>query len=201
MKVPVYFRTRNELDAIQSFVMELNAEIRQKIGWDNAAWIHMTTVYTVKSPIFEHIPKNKRGDKKYIAVIHANKQKMKRLNINLEELLTKIDGIELVRCGDDGPKYTGETTKTEFVVTTESQFTALISVLDKGFGNGNWRIRGPQKNVRQIIKRVEQAKTNTNNPFLLQYVKKYQDGVPLRITVNEPNADLNKYLFKVRLKA
>lgn len=201
MKVPVYFRTRNELDAIRTFIMELNADIRQKIGWSSAAYVHMMTAYTEKSPIYENIPKEKRGDKKYIAVIHANKEKMQRLNVDLEELLSKIDGIELVERSDDGPKYKGETTKAEFVVTTESQFTALISVLDKGFGNGNWRIKGPQKNVRPLIKRVEEAREGKSFPYMMQYVKNYKDGVPLRITVNEPNADLNKYLFKVRLKA
>ncbi len=200
MKIPVFFRTRNELDAIRTFMVELNAEIRQKIGWSSAGWVHMTTKYAEKNPAFNNIPKSKRGDKKYIAVIHANKQKMQRLNIDLEEKLTSIDGIELVRRGDDGPKYKGEKTKTEFTVTTEEQFTELIRVFDAGFGHGNWRVRGPQKNVRQLIKRVEEAR-NSDSPFLLNYVRQYKDGVPLRITVNEENADLNKYLFKLRLRA
>ena len=71
MKVPVYFRTRKELDAIRTFIMELNADIRQKIGWSSAAYVHMMTAYTEKSPIYENIPKEKR---KY------NHQNLKRKN-------------------------------------------------------------------------------------------------------------------------
>lgn len=201
MKVPFYFRTRNELDAVKTFLMELNAEIRQRIGWDSAAWVHMTTAYNERNSTFENIPKSKRGNKKYIAVLNANKQKMKRLDIDLEEKLTNIDGIELVSRNDNGPRYKGEVTKAELTVTTMQQFIELVRVFDKAFGQGNWRVKGPQKNVRQLIKRVEEARTNTSNPFLMNYVRDYKNGVPLRITVNQENADLNKYLFKVKLKA
>ena len=201
MKVPFYFRTRDELASFQTALLELNSEIRKQIGWSSAALVQFTTKYTEKNPIFNNIPKSKHGEKKYIGVLHANQEKMERLNIDLEEWVTKIDGLELVRRGDDGPKYAGETTKGKFVVKTESQFTSLISVLDTAFGHGNWRIKGPQRNVRQLIKRVEEAQSRTDNPFLMNYVRQYKNGVPLGITVNQPNADLNKYLFKVKLKA
>lgn len=201
MKIPVYFRTRNDLASLQEFLMKLNKEIRTKVGWGNASWISMTTKYTEANPTFNNIPKSKPSDKKYMAVIHANKEKMERMNLGLEEKLSGLDGIELVRRGDDGPKYKGETTKAELVVTKIEQFTELVSVFDKAFGHGNWHVRGPRKNIRKLIDSVQTALENPDNVFLLNYVRQFKNGVPLRITVNRENVDLNKYLFKVKLKA
>ena len=201
MKIAIYFRTRDQLDSVVATTKELNELVRQRVGWlDVASWVQLTTKYTDKNPVHDNIPKSKPGDKKYIAVIHANKHKMDQYNIDLEEKFANLDGIELVRRGDDGPKYKGETTKTTFTVTTEEQFTELVRVFDAGFGHGNWRVKGPNRNLRQLIRRVEEAR-RSNNQFMINYVRQYKDGVPLRITVNQENADLNKYLFKLRLRA
>ena len=201
MKIPVYFRTRDQLDSLVEAVKQINDTIRKRVGWlDIVSWVQLTTKYTNKSPIYQNIPKRKPGDKKYIAVIHANKHKMQQYNIDLEEMVASLDGIEFVRRGDDGPKYKGETTETEFTVTTEEQFTELVRVFDAGFGHGNWRVKGPSRNLRQLIRRVEEAR-ESNSSFMMSYIRNYENGVPLRITVNQENADLNKYLFKLRLRA
>lgn len=200
MKVPVFFRTRNQLEALKNFSVEINATIRQKVGWALTSAVTMTTKYSEKTGMFDNIPKNKPGKKKYMAVFHANKEKMDRLGIDLERMLSKIDGIELVRRGDDGAKYKGEKTTATFPLTSEEQFKTIIRDFDNAFGQGNWRMKGP-KNMHQLVKRVEEARSTRDNPWLLNYVRQYADGVPVRIIVNQPNVDLNKYLFKVKLKA
>ena len=200
MKVPFFFRTRNQLSDVENFLTELNESVRKKIGWSSAAWIHMTTQYTNKSPIYQNIPKKKPGEKKYMAVLHANREQMNRLNLDLERMLTKL-GVELAPRNDKEPKYDGETTEAEFLFTSENQFLAAISTFDKGFGQGNWRMKGP-KGMHNLVKRVQDFRDMGDaKPYLRSFIGKYENGVPVKIVVNEANIDMNKYLFKLKLKA
>jgi hypothetical protein len=200
MKIPVYFRTRDQLLGLADFISKTNESIRERIGWSSASWIRMTSKYTEKSPIWNNIPKSKPGDKKYMAVIRTNKEQMERLNIHLEQMLSKLDGIELVNTKDNEPRYKGETTTTEFLFTTEEQFKTIIRDLDAAFGQRNWRMRSSAKGMQRIIKRLQEAK-QSDNTWMYSFIKPYENGVPVRIIVYEANANIDKYLFKARLKA
>lgn len=202
MKIPLFFRTRDQLDSLVEAVKEINDTIRHKVGWlDAASWVQLTTKYTNKSPVYDSIPKSKPGDKKYIAVIRANKHKMQQYNIDIEEKFASLDGIEFVDRGNNEPKYTGETTTKDYTITSYDEFRAITAVFNKGFGAGNWRIKGGPKKFQSVLKQLDAVRKRGPHDFGFNpYRGKYKDGVPVKLVVNQPDADLNKYLFKVKLK-
>lgn len=205
MKVSFFFRTRDEFELMAEKVKILNEELSKRTGWRDNAWVSLNTKYTHNNAMFNNIPKSKKTKKKYLAFLHSNEEKMNRLDVNLENFIINT-GLELVdNSAGNEPKYTGETTTKRIKLQSHDEFRALVSALNNAFGNGNWRLDGPKKTLtspgmQAILKRLQAYKENTNTPFVSMFAEKYQNGVPVRIIVNKPDVDLNKYLFKVRLK-
>ena len=205
MKVSFFFRTRDEFERMAEKVKELNENLSERTGWRDNAWVSLNTKYTSNNEMYNNIPKRKKTKKKYLAFLHSNEEKMKRLGVNLENFIINT-GLELVdNSAGNEPKYTGETTTKRTKLQSHDEFRVLVSALNNAFGNGNWRLDGPKKTLtspgmQAILKRLQAYKENTNTPFMSMFAEKYQNGVPVRIIVNKPDVDLNKYLFKVRLK-
>lgn len=197
MKVPFYFRNKEQYEQAEKLVADLNESIRKKLGWDSASWINLHTKYTKSNPVYHNIPKRKVTDKKYLAILHTNKEKIERVGINLERVLVGA-GFELHKVVDE-PKYTGETTKKKVILTSSDEFNAIVSVMNAGFGKGNWQARCP-RGTKKMLKHVQDIK-NGNERFWTPIPDKYRNGIPVVIEVNQPDADINKYLFKAKLKA
>ena len=202
MKISFFYRTVNEYNSAETLVSEVNGTIRKKIGYrDSLAWVQLHTKYTLKGPRKDtKIPKNKPGKKKYIATIRANKHKMDELNIDLKRLLSKLN-FELVPNVAGTPEYTGETSEKRIKLMSHTEFRAITSVFNKAFGHGNWRINGP-KHLQQTLKNLELTlERPRNNRFNSPFLDRYGNGVSVKIVIYEPNVDIDKYLFKVKLKA
>ena len=205
MKISFNFRTQNEYTRVTDLVRELNAETRSVRRWDTNNALSVTSKHANHLKFNTNIPKSRAGDKVYVGVIHGNKHILDKADIDIYKKLNEID-VELVPKTPSTPKYTGETTVCKFKLTGFTQFRTLTSVFNKKFGYGNWKIKGEGvSNLQKVLKNYESYNDNSGNIVTLGnapsfYRKKYPDGVEVTITVNEPDANIEKHLFKVKLK-
>ena len=137
-------------------------------------------------------------------MIHGNKHTFDKAEIDIYKRLNELD-VELVPKTSSPPKYTGETSSCKFKLTGFTQFRTLTSVFNRKFGNGNWKIKGEGvRNLQKVLKNYESYNDNNNIVTMGNapsfYRKKYPNGVEVTITVNEPDANIEKHLFKVKLK-
>lgn len=208
MKLSFYFKTQEEYGRVSESVREFNALLSSKRRWNSTGdAIRLTSKHGArdkgKMKWFINIPKTKPTKKKYMGVIEANKHLLDEHNIEPRESLEKLK-IELVPTVSNPPKYTGEQTRKKFVLTGLTQFRVLTSIFNKRYGNGNWKIRGP-KHLQKILKNYEETIEKKTNPNVLTfatdyYSDKYPDGIPVTLVVNEPDANIEKQLFKMKLK-
>jgi len=203
MKISFYFTTQNEYNQVKDLVKGLNAGITNSYRWTPNGVLSVTSKHVETSGRFNtNIPKSRSSDKKYIGVIRGNKHVLDKAEIDIYGLLKEIDAY-LVPKLPEIPKYDGEISSCKFALTGFTQFRTLSSVFNARFGHGNWRVNGPKK-LQRILKNYEKRAdrnvvTIGNAPDF--YGKKYTDGVEVTIIVNEPDANIEKHLFKVKLKA
>jgi hypothetical protein len=205
MKISFNFRTQNEYKRATDLVREINIATRIVRRWDTSDTLSVTSKHVdgSNSKFNTNIPKSRSGDKQYVGVIRGNKHLLDKAEIDIYKKLNELD-IELVPKIASSPKYTGETSSCKFKLTGFTQFRTLTSVFNTKFGYGNWKIKGEGvKNLQKVLKNYEKYDDGRtvvigNAPSF--YKKKYPDGVEVTITVNEPDANIEKHLFKVKLK-
>lgn len=208
MKISFYYKTQEEFHRADKMVKEANALLSSKRQWrSDTNAIQLTTRHGARKmggmAWLINIPKTKKTDKKYLGVIHANKHLLDEHKIDFSESLKEAE-LELAPTLSEPPKYTGEKTRKELVLTGLTQFKVLTSIFNKRYGYGNWNIRGP-KHLQKILKNYEETVERSNNPNALTFSSdyfsnKYPDGVPVTLVVNEPDANIEKQLFKMKLK-
>ncbi len=94
------------------------------------------------------------------------------------------------------PKYQGETSSDYAYIKGYEQFKKLVSVFNKRFGHGNWRISGPKK-LQEKLKFIDDTNAKYGEAERLRKV--HPDGIKVNIVVNEPDIEGKKYIFKVVL--
>jgi len=198
MKIPFFFRTRNEFDTIRERVTELNKQISRQVGHDQGSWVYLTCKYQNDEIFWKSMPRQKRTKKRYEAMLKTNKEKMERLGIDIEEFARSLN-VEFPT-KDVTPKYLGERTEVEIVLQTHDEHRALVSIFDKAYGRGNWKIIGP-RGMQQVLKRLQDIESWSQPIYYPSWMDRYKNGVPVKIVINEPDANVKKYLFKMKLKA
>jgi len=207
LKIGFYFRTRNEYCEVFNYVRALNDETRKIPKFRNKFLLRVHTRYLADDQNWDSkIPKERKGKKKYIGIIHGNKHLMKMCDVHPEEFLKAL-GLELVPKVAGKSKYVGEKTTHPMILKTHKEFKTITSVFNKRYGHGCWRIQGPKK-LQHILRQIEPLQHVATNQFTFSfgdhekdmYMKKYPEGVPVTIIVNESDADVAKQLFKVVLK-
>ena len=207
MKIPFYYRTRNEYCEVFDYTQVINTETRKMSKFKNKYLLQVHTRYLADDKNWDaKIPKQRVGDKKYIGIIHANRYLMKLCDVNPEEFLKTI-GLELVERDGGETKYRGKKTTHPTIIRTHAEFKTITSVFNKRYGHGNWRISGPRR-LQTILKKIEPTPNTAASPFVFiyndfdtdQYLAKYPGGVPVTIIVNAKHANIAKQLFKVVLK-
>ena len=202
MKISFYFTTQNEYNQVKDLVREIASGFTRQYRWSNDNLFNVTSKHVETSGTFNtNIPKSKSGNKKYIGVIRGNKHTLDEAEIDIYDLLKKID-VQLVPKLPSIPKYDGETSSCTFKLTGFTQFRTLSSVFNARFWHGNWQIKGPNK-LQRVLKNYEEHDNDNvltigNAPNF--YQKKYPGGIEVTIIVNEPDANIEKHLFKVKLK-
>jgi len=207
MKISFYFRTKDEYGNVQSMVRETNSAVSKTHGWgqqEPTLFVESKHMGISGKKFNTKVPKSKPSNKKYIAIIRGNKHVLDKNGIDVYAMLDKLD-IDIVSKMPSPPKYSGEQTKCKFNLTGLTQFRTLTSVFNKRFGHGNWRVNGP-KYLQKVLKNYEDSGDKNiltsgvvaNAPSF--YKKKYPNGVEVTLIVNEPDANIEKHLFKVKLK-
>ncbi len=208
LKIPFYYRTRNEFCKVFDYVEAVNAELRKSSKFRNRRLLSIYTRYLSNdNKTWDmKIPKERVGEKKYIGIVVGNKHRMKMCNICPSEFV-ESSGLELVPNVDGETKYDGEKTTHPVMLKTHSEFKTITSVFNKRYGHGSWRIVGPKK-LQHILRQIEPKPDVMPGGFTFNfgdteqdmYVERYPGGVPVTIVVNEPQANITKQLFKVVLK-
>lgn len=204
MKISFYYKTKEEYTRTKDLVREINGAAKSR-QWGSSNTVSITTKHMDSNGTFNtNIPKSRAANKKYIGVIRGNKHVLDENGIDVHAMLNKID-IDTVSKIPSPVKYDGETTSCEFKLTGFTQFRTLTSVFNKRFGCGNWNVKGP-KSLQKVLKNYEGSEEKSNTVTLgvgnagSYYRKKYPKGVEVILTVNEPDANIEKHLFKVKLK-
>lgn len=196
-KTAFYFKTQEEFHRVFLFVEELDHAARKRMKIRGAI-IGAASRY-VGDPRADnkpsHVPFKTPTKKKYIGVLTGNKHNMERVSIDPVDVLKKL-GVEHIQHSDSLPKYQGETSSDHTHIKGHEQFKKLVSVFNKRFGHGNWRIQGPKK-LQEKLKLMDTTDERWGENERLRKV--YPDGIKVKIVVNEPNVDVKKYIFKVVL--
>ena len=208
MKIPFYYRTRNEYHEVQTYMDKLNIEKQSISRLRNKILLSLHTRYQSKNNdknwIWDNkVPGNRPGKKKYIGVIMGNCHLMKICDVQPEKFLQKL-GREVVPRISSVSKYDGYKTTHPITIKTHQEFRTITSVFNKRYGHGNWRIQGPKK----LQNKLKQIEPRDDNPFILytgdhernHLLSIYPNGIPVKLIVKEPNANIPKQLFKVVLK-
>lgn len=206
LKIPFYYRTRNEYREVQTYVDELNTEKQNMPRLRNKILLRMHTRYQSinksHARVWDNkVPASKPGKKKYIGVLAGNCHLMKICNVQAEEFLQKL-GLEIVPKIAGVSKFDGCKTTHPVIIKTHQEFRTITSVFNKRYGHGNWRIQGPKK----LQHKLKQVEPRPGNVFYLgdwerdQLLERYPNGIPVTLIVKEPNANIPKQLFKVVLK-
>lgn len=206
MNISFYYRTQEDYLRVGTWVKEINVLLSSKRRWSsNIDVIRLSSRHIDKSGAkwLTKIPKSKPADKKYLGIVHANKHLMDKNKIEIREALEKMK-IELAPTLPKPQKYTGEQSRKGFILTGLTQFKVLTSIFNKRYGHGNWSVKGP-KHLQKILKNYEETIETQNNPNALTfasdyYSSKYPNGIPVTLVVNEPDANIEKQLFKMKLK-
>ena len=203
MKISFYFKTQNEFKRVLDLLKEINDTTAIGRRWDTNRALSITCKHVDHLKFNTNIPKSRPGDKKYIGVLRGNKHLLDKAEIDIYKKLNELDIAQVPKV-DAPPKYTGEVSTCKFNLSGFTQFRTLTSVFNTKFGYGNWKIKGEGvKNLQKVLKNYEsyddgRAVLIGNAPSF--YRKKYPNGVEVTITVNEPDANIEKHLFKVKLK-
>lgn len=207
MKIGFYFRTRNEYCEVFDYVQALNAETRKHPKFRNTFLLRIHTRYLADDQNWDSkIPKERVGNKKYLGIIHGNKYLMNLCDVQPEEFLKTI-GREVVKREAGTAKYDGEKTLHKTILRTPKELKTITSVFNKRYGHGCWRIQGPKK-LQHILKTIEPKPNTISSPWAFSFgdeerdllIKRYPGGVHVTLIVNEPNAEIDKQLFKAVLK-
>ncbi len=199
-KTAFYFKTRDEFSKVFFFVNELDIRIKKKYDKHRTAirvYSRYATLSGEDAKPNASIPKKIPTKKKYIGIISGNKHLMIRAGINFEDILKELN-VELVGRDAGTPKYTGEKSSQSTHIKNYKQFRKLVSVFNKRFGHGNWRIQGPKKLQEKLRRQEGIAQGFPINPFVDE-PKKNNKGIKVTIVANEPNANIKKLLFKIAL--
>ena len=208
LKIPFYYRTRDEYNEVQTYMDKLNAEKQSMPQLDNKILLHMHTRYQSKNKDDRwswdsKIPGSRPGKKRYIGVMAGNCHLMKTCDVRPEEFLRELVR-EVVPKIAGVSKYDGCKTTHPITIKTHQEFRTITSVFNKRYGHGNWRIQGPKK-LQNILKQIEPRDDNPQILYIGDYerdyfLKKYPNGIPVTLIIKEPNANIPKQLFKVVLK-
>lgn len=196
-KTAFYFKTEREFHRVFHFADELNTNARKRMKIRGLI-IGAKSRY-VGDPRADHnptfVPFKIPTKKKYIGVLAGNKHNMERAGIDPVAVLKEL-GVERVQHSDGVPKYKGETSSGHMHIKGHEQFKKLVSVFNKRFGHGNWRIQGPKK-LQEKLKLMDDNNNKWGEGDRLRKV--YPDGIKVKIVVNEPDAEVKKYIFTVVL--
>ncbi len=196
-KTAFYFKTQKEFHRVFLFVDELNiaAKKRMKIRGIiiGAKSRYVGDPRADSNPTF--VPYKVPTKKKYIGILVGNKHNMKRADIDPVDILKKL-GMKRVQHSDSLPKYQGETSSGHMHIKGHEQFKKLVSVFNKRFGHGNWRIQGPKK-LQEKLKLMDDDNNRWGEGERLRKV--YPKGIKVKLVVNEPDIDVKKYIFTVAL--
>lgn len=196
-KTAFYFKTQEEFHRVFLFVDELNVAARKKMKIRGKI-IAAESRY-VGDPRADnnptHVPYKVATKKKYIGLLTGNKHNMERAGIDPIAVLKELK-IERVVHSDSLPKYQGETSSGHMHIKGHEQFKKLVSVFNKQFGHGNWRIQGPKK-LQEKLKVIDNDKPIWGEAERLRKI--YPNGIKVKLMVNEPDIDVKKYIFKVTL--
>jgi len=196
-KTAFYFKTQEEYHRVFLFVEELNKNARERLKIRGSIITALSRY--VGDPRADNVPTsvpyNKPTKKKYIGVLEGNKHNMRRADIDPVEVLKKL-GVERIQHSDSLPKYQDETSSDYAHIKGYEQFKKLVSVFNKRFGHGNWRIHGPKK-LQEKLKFMDDINAKWGEADRLRKI--YPDGIKVKIVVNEPDIEVKKYIFKVVL--
>lgn len=201
-KTAFYFKTVDEFNKVFHFIQEINTETKKKYNMNHYHTVIRVYSRYVSDPSLRQeahssstvVPKRIPSKKKYVGVISDNKHLILRAGIDPKEILKKLN-IELVGHDPGTPKYVGEKTSMSTYIKNYKQFRKIVSIFNKRFGHGNWRIQGPKKLQKKLL-----ANEKESNFFAQpDNSKKDYKGIKVTIVVNEPNAAIDKLLFKIAL--
>ncbi len=196
-KTAFYFKTQEEFHRVFLFVDELNKNARKHLKIRGLI-IAAKSRY-VGDPRADNnptsVPYKIPTKKKYIGVLEGNKHNMERAGIDPVSVLKELS-VERVQHSDSLPKYQGETSSDYALIKGHEQFKKLVSVFNKRFGHGNWRINGPKK-LQEKLKFIDNANEKWGEAERLRKI--YPTGIKVKIVVNEPDIEVKKYIFKVVL--
>jgi len=199
MKAAFFYRTVNEYKAAKELVNDLNDTIKERKHVSYNAIIISTKYLDNRNKSLSNIPKKKPGKKKYTALIRANQSFVERAGVNIPVSLIEA-GFQLVPKTDNGPAYKGKKTTKRIKIMSETELLTIISVFDNAFGHGNYHISGGPRHMKKILKNMELSEGNTNALGFSWFNNQYPNGIPVKIKVNQEEANIDKYLFKVKLK-
>lgn len=196
-KTAFYFKTEVEFYRVFLFVEGLNLAARKKMKIRGAV-IAAKSRYAGdpradRNPSF--VPYKIPTKKKYIGVLTGNKHNMERAGIDPVAVLEELK-IERVQHSDSLPKYQGQTSSAQAHIRGHEQFKKLVSVFNKRFGHGNWRLQGPKK-IQEKLRLMDDSDAQWGEGERLRRI--YPNGIKVKLVVNEPEVDVKKYIFKVAL--
>jgi len=198
MKTAFYFRTQKEFNDMWEAVEKVDHEARTKYNFGGKI-VRVKSRYLGnpkadrKENIF--IPYREPSKKKYIGVIVGNKHQLNRADIDPVEII-KEQGLERVQHADNEATYRGELSKCATHLTTHTQLSLLVSMLDTQFGSGNWGIHGPKRLNKKLLE-MEKCKNDYGEGFMLK--RQFPKGIPVEIVVKKEDVDVGKYIFKLAL--
>lgn len=213
MKTAFYFRTREEYEKIHKYILNLDSELRPEDSktYDSILHIRYTPCIQVYSPhiimrqnkaySLSQIPKSVPGKKKYIGIVKGRKKYLKKMGIDPRAFLTEL-GVEVI---DNTPQKSKkrpnkDITKTRINLTSHQHYRTTISLLNKKFGHGGWRLIAPKK-FQNTLHAIDFLRENPDYPIgLMEIDPIHTEYIPVTIVVNEPNVDLGPLLFKLKLK-
>lgn len=195
-KTAFYFKTQEEFHRIFLFAEKLNHDARTRMKIRgliiSAKSRYVGDPRADCNPTF--VPFKTATKKKYIGILAGNKHNMDRSGIDPVAILKEL-GVERVQHSDSLPKYQGETSSGHMHIKGHEQFKKLVSIFNKRFGHGNWRIQGPKKLQEKLKLMDDDNKWGEGD----RWRKVYPNGIKVKIVVNEPDVEVKKYIFKVAL--
>lgn len=205
MKFAFFYKTRKEYHRVFEYVQAINKEKKESPKLRNRELLKIHTRYlSTKNNKWEtSVPIRRKGEKKYLGVVIGNKRLLKRFGVYPERFM-EYAGIELVPKNSNVPNHIDERTTHKMTITSYQEFKTITSVFNKRYGHGAWKIRGPAK-LQHTLKELDNQKSEDITNFFSIFssedlVRKYPNGIPVTLVVNEPEANITKQLFKVVLK-
>ena len=209
VKIPIFFRTRDEYKLADSYANRISDYAESKHGMTTRplgpqyVTIQSAAVTVAMGRIMRNIPKSRPGKKKYMATIGIAEQLYAdaRKDMDFEKDLTEL-GLEIVPKGQNKPKYKEEDITRETIrLKTAKHFKKVTSELNREYGHGNWHIRGARK-IYHKLTAADYAREGGVPPFSpdREMIEKIvANGLKVDIIVTDKVDNLQQLLFKIEL--